>query len=866
MPLKPGDRIERYVIDALLGAGGMGEVYRAHDERLQRSVALKILRVEAADSDGGPPSAKKAERMLREARTAAALDHPNVVAVFDVGQVEEPKALRGTTYIAMELIRGATLRAYIGDASIPVAKRVAWLAAIARALGAAHAAGLVHRDVKPENVMIREDGIIKVLDFGIAKRSVPLAVGRDVPKEQHAPGTLTEEGLVVGTPVYMAPEQMRGESLDGRADQFSWGVLGYELLAGRIPWTRDGGALGIVSQILSATPRSLRGEQGVPVHVAAVVMRALAKDRGARFASMEAVIDALADPARTRGEDEALEEGGLPLQPTQRLDVADQAAIETRTSTIEARAARQVSASTRRWRRVMAAGLVLVLGGTGTVGVWRARRARSGGGVASVGIARGCTSNRACVEGHGGEPYVCRRSDGACQRIASEDCTPMYEPGDLLADDTVWLGAMFPVKGPETAAHGTMNMAGADFARQEIAQATLSFDGASAVQHVRRIALVGCDDSVEAMRAAKHLVEDVGVPAILGFGSGKKLIDIAGSLLIQRGVLTVASLTASPQITQLPQPTGFPRMVWRTTTSTDQMADATAHILESALESRGRSGRTRVTLIRPENTSANLSFAETFYRQLRFNGRTALENVQEYTEITHPLANELSAAEVSALAKRAIETRPTFLVMMGPGSTTNTFLEQVETVSAGRAPTYVIPFADTQTFRDFMGSSADRRRRLFTVNSVSNYVTNARFVIRYNNAHPNHVDRNTNPGVSYDAFYVLAYATLAIGDGEVTGRALGDAIARLVPPGRPIEVGPTDIYAAITELSHGGNIDLQGASSALDFDLKTGEGPSDFALGCSGVDANGEATGEDIESGVVFKAKTRTVEGTIHCP
>jgi ABC-type branched-subunit amino acid transport system substrate-binding protein len=409
-------------------------------------------------------------------------------------------------------------------------------------------------------------------------------------------------------------------------------------------------------------------------------------------------------------------------------------------------------------------------------------------------------------------------------------------------------------------------MDGANFARTEIAQTTLSFNRINAAQHLRPIALLGCDDSVNATRAARHLVEDVDIQAILGFGSGKTLIDVAGSLLIQRGVLTVASLTANPQITQLPQPTGLPRMVWRTTMSSDQVAFATAHILESALESRGRSGRTRVTLIRPENTAANLSFAETFYRQLRFNGRAALENVQEYTEITYPLASEFSMAEIGALAKKAVDTNPTFLVTMGPGSTTNAFLEQVETGSAGHAPTYVVPFETMQTFRDFIGSSADRRHRLFTVNSVSNYVTNARFVIRYNNAHANHVDRNMNPGASYDAFYVLAYATLVVGEGPVTGRALGEAIGRLVPPGRAIEVGPMDIYAAINELSRGGNIDLQGASSALDFDLRTGEGPSDLALVCSGVGANGEATGEDIESGVVFRAKTRTVEGTIHCP
>jgi serine/threonine-protein kinase len=170
VPLSPGDRIERYVIEALLGAGGMGEVYRARDERLQRSVALKILRAESPDKPGTGPTGGEA-RMLREARAAAALEHPNVVAVYDVGQVESREDLRGTTYLAMELIRGVPLRAYVRDTSVPIYKRVRWLREIAEALAVAHAAGLVHRDIKPENVMVRDDGRVKVLDFGIAKRA-----------------------------------------------------------------------------------------------------------------------------------------------------------------------------------------------------------------------------------------------------------------------------------------------------------------------------------------------------------------------------------------------------------------------------------------------------------------------------------------------------------------------------------------------------------------------------------------------------------------------------------------------------------------------------------------------------------------------
>jgi serine/threonine-protein kinase len=298
MALAVGDRIDRYEILGLLGSGGMGEVYCARDPRLERLVALKIVR---ADGALGPEGSA---RLLREARAAAALAGPNVVAIYDVGEVTSEGPLHGLPYIAMELVPGKSLRALVGDAAIPLEKRVGWLLDVARTLGAAHRQGIVHRDVKPENVMIAEDGVVKVLDFGIARRldvHVEAAPG-DAAASAGAASVrtlLTRAGTAIGTPAYMAPEQLRGETLDGRADQFAWAVLAYELLTGVRPWSPG-------SDVLEVEPRPVASvNAAIRPAVAAAIDRALSKDGAARFSSMEEVVAAMAAesssaPSRSR--------------------------------------------------------------------------------------------------------------------------------------------------------------------------------------------------------------------------------------------------------------------------------------------------------------------------------------------------------------------------------------------------------------------------------------------------------------------------------------------------------------------------------------------------------------------------------------
>jgi branched-chain amino acid transport system substrate-binding protein len=422
---------------------------------------------------------------------------------------------------------------------------------------------------------------------------------------------------------------------------------------------------------------------------------------------------------------------------------------------------------------------------------------------------------------------------------------------------------MFPTK----TQNGVMNANGADLARREIAQATRAFAGSNASVHVRRVALVVCNDADDAMRAAKHLVDDVGVPAVLGFGTGQTLLDVAGSLLIRRGVVSVATLTPSPLVTRLPQPEGLPRMVWRTTYNLDGVAEAAAHMIPEVLEARlpASARPTHVVLLRQE-VLATQSFANTFYKELVFNGKSAVRNGADYLEV--PLSTESSSADIARAVSRVVDATPSFVVVLGPESSMLPVVEGVEArlPRAGpgtRRPIYVVANDSTESYVRTISAGADAKR-LYSIDSASGSTVNARFVMRYNETYHDPVSLVLNPGSTYDAVYALAYAAFALEPEQVTGPALAHAFARLVPPGRRVEVGAPEVFDALTTLSAGGKIDLQGATSDLDFDLATGEAPADFALLCPSIGADGGVV--DVESDVLFRARGRRVEGTLRCP
>jgi serine/threonine protein kinase len=270
MTLSPGTKLGSYEILAPLGAGGMGEVYRARDARLGRSVAIKILPAAfAADRD-------RLHRFEREARSASALNHPNIVTIYELGQVGS------THYIAMELVEGKTLRQMLSGGTLPIPRVIEIGAQIAEGLAKAHEVDIAHRDLKPENLMVSHDGFVKILDFGLAKLAPAIQGLSEM-------GTLsaseTRPGVVLGTTAYMSPEQASGQRLDFRSDQFSFGLVLYEMVAGKRAFQRSTAAETVLAILREETdPVGLLNPEA-PAPLCWAIERCLAKEPEKRYFS-----------------------------------------------------------------------------------------------------------------------------------------------------------------------------------------------------------------------------------------------------------------------------------------------------------------------------------------------------------------------------------------------------------------------------------------------------------------------------------------------------------------------------------------------------------------------------------------------------
>jgi ABC-type branched-subunit amino acid transport system substrate-binding protein len=626
----------------------------------------------------------------------------------------------------------------------------------------------------------------------------------------------------------MAPEQLAGRPADARSDVYAFAVSLWESLHGDRPFT--GKSLRALQRAKATEDLTyVAPTSEVPEALREILRRGLRADPDARFPTMTALLDALTtaiDPSRKKGRKSNWIAIGVGV-----IAVAASLAIVAQRGRGRSAAPVAISASS------------------------------------ASPIASSCSPKK-CAADHGGEPWTCRPSDHACVAIASEDCHVSMERGDAEHDDTVWLGAMFPLTGPKADDYGKMNAEGAEFARREFATATRGLQSAGSVRHVPRIALVVCDDEAMPARAAKHLVEQVGVPAILGFGTGQTLVELAASELVPHEVVAMASLTSSPLATRVPQPSTLPRLVWRTSYDANEFADAAAIFVSEFFAKRpGATSPTRVVVAR-DARQMSVSIADELSRSLVLDGTSVLQATDRFRELGLP-DDPPNDRDVEALARRFVEVRPTVIVFYAAWSPSALFarIEGAWPREAPR-PTYLALSASTDQLADFIGPSADRRHRVFSVTTPTREPAALRFIARYNADRADRVTPFFNPSSTYDAFYALAYAIAAVGDGPIRGPSIASALTERHAEARAVEVGPLGVFDAISALNAGMGLDLVGASGTLAFGASTGSTLVDFSLVCTEVAAapDAGATLVDRESGLVVRSRTHTLDGRFDCP
>jgi eukaryotic-like serine/threonine-protein kinase len=355
-PLSPGTRLGRYEIRSLLGAGGRGEVYLALDTELDRTVALKILPPELASD------LQRMRRFVQEAKAASGLNHQNIITIYEIGEIDS------TRYIATEFVDGVTLRQRMKQAPLTLSDVLEVAIEITSALSAAHEAGIVHRDVKPDNIMLRRrDGFVKVLDFGLVKLTEPLSVSANANAEAPTRALInTNAGTVMGTVGYMSPEQARGKDVDARTDIFSVGAVVYEMLAGCAPFTGETTA-DVLGALLHKEPAPLTEvAPDTPTELQHVVGKALRKDREERYQTAK---DLLVDLRQLKKQTEA----GVELERTKHTPEGTDGKQEHTTQIVTARptsTAEYAAAVIKKHKSAAVAVLVILLLLIGGFGVW----------------------------------------------------------------------------------------------------------------------------------------------------------------------------------------------------------------------------------------------------------------------------------------------------------------------------------------------------------------------------------------------------------------------------------------------------------------------------------------------------------------
>lgn len=490
-----------------------------------------------------------------------------------------------------------------------------------------------------------------------------------------------------------------------------------------------------------------------------------------------------------------------------------------------------------------------------------------------------CTSNDECIARNGGEPSICRQVDRVCAKLFSEDCKAFLgDPTDLHDDNTVWFGTLLPIIGDD-ASTGIPNQNGIELARRDFKVAANGLPPLSAAGKRRPIAFVSCNDAADAERAARHLVNDVKVPAIIGPAFSGITIKVATNVTIPGGVLIISGSATSPYITKLDDK----GLVWRTAPPDTVQSVAIGLLLSSKVEPDLRDTTTGVLkgsdqlrlAVANKGDAYGTGLAGALGEKLQFNGgKSATANGSNYLQSDYgdpgDPANTKPDEKYAATVKAILAFKPHVIIIAGTGEGVTKIFDPIEKGWAASGASYkprwiLADGGQVPELWNLVGSNNELRKRILgTVPGTTSPLYDA-FALRYKSTFTDGTAPDQYTAAFYDATYVLVYATAFNGTKPLTGQNLNESLKHLVPPGVAIDVGQAGISAAFTTLGQGKNIDYTGASGPLDFDTATGEAESDIQIWCVDDGGTGKAIGFK-NSTAFYNATTHKLQGTVSCP
>ena len=486
-------------------------------------------------------------------------------------------------------------------------------------------------------------------------------------------------------------------------------------------------------------------------------------------------------------------------------------------------------------------------------------------------VAASCTTSQQCLDAHPGEKWICRHADQHCGRLDSIDCTTLLaEPGDIANDATLWLGTLLPTIGENTST-GIPSQNGVELARRDFH----TIDGLPAVgpgKPQRPLAFVACNDAADPIRAARHLVDDVKVPGIVGPAFSGVLIKVATEVTIPGGTLIISPSATSPFITKL-QKHG---LVWRTAPPDTVQSVAISLLLGTTIEPELRAvggvlnaGEQLRLAVVNKGDAYGQGLANALFDIVKFNGKSASSNSDNYKAIDY---GDPTAPDADARYKAAVDQllafQPHVLIVIGTAESVTKVFTPFEAgwTQPSFRPRYVLADgAEIPEVVTAIGPSADLRHRVLGTVPGTTAPLYQKFVSHYRSAITDGTEPDQYTAAAYDAAYLLAYASVVVGDQPITGAALNEGLKHTVPPAKLEPVGQGAIPDALAELLAGRNIDFDGASGPLDFDVNAGEAQADIQIWCVGADPTGNANAIK-NSGMYYSAITKRLEGSIGCP